>query len=551
MSSLWFFIKKLSTYRLQLCVSLALSLALAVSSIALLTLSGWFISAAAFAGLAATTAIAFNYFIPAAVIRLLAFIRILSRYQDRVTSHDFTLKILSTLRVWFYQQLIPLTPAHLLTHRSGDLLNRFVNDVNTLDHLYLNVLSPFFMTIILSAGITLFIGYFSLPLALITLLLLLTALISIPLITLKKGKKIGKAIQEATKALRIKTVDCLQGFLDILLFVNDKNRVALLNDEHVTLMRAQKRLAQLKGFAIGAMQFFSGITLWLIFFIGIPLVHNNLISGAALAMIIFLVMATFEHCVSVPLASLLLGKTEHAANRLLRVANQTPAVIFSDTPILLKSMTDTQISFKDVSFSYLHRSISILNHIHLDIPAGMHLGITGPSGSGKTTLMQLLARIFDPTQGEILMGNIPLKNFSEIDLRKTISLVTQHVHIFNASVRDNLTLMQAHITDDSLLSVLKKVELLELIEALPEQLNTLMGEFGKNFSGGQIRRISIARALLHNAPIMIFDEPSTGLEDHLMARIWKNCEMDFKDKTIIVITHDENLLAKMDRVYSM
>src|SRR3990167_9081310 len=168
MSSLWFFIKKLSTYRLQLLISLLLSIALAVSSIALLTLSGWFISAAAFAGLAATTAIAFNYFIPAAVIRLLAFIRILSRYQDRVTSHDFTLKILSTLRVWFYQQLIPLTPAHLLTHRSGDLLNRFVNDVNTLDHLYLNVLSPFFMTIILSAGITLFIGYFSLPLALIT-----------------------------------------------------------------------------------------------------------------------------------------------------------------------------------------------------------------------------------------------------------------------------------------------------------------------------------------------------------------------------------------------
>src|SRR3990167_5057878 len=130
MSSLWFFIKKLSTYRLQLLISLLLSIVLAAASIALLTLSGWFISAAAFAGLTATTAIAFNYFIPAAVIRLLAFIRILSRYQDRVTSHDFTFKILATLRIWFYQELIPLAPARLLSHRGGDLLNKWVNDID-------------------------------------------------------------------------------------------------------------------------------------------------------------------------------------------------------------------------------------------------------------------------------------------------------------------------------------------------------------------------------------------------------------------------------------
>lgn len=549
MSTLWFFIKKLSAYRLQLFISLLLGLALALSSIALLTLSGWFISAAAFAGLAATTAAVFNYFIPAAVIRLLAFIRILSRYQDRVTSHDFTFKILSTLRVWFYQKLIPLAPARLLTHRSGDLLNQFVNDINTLDHLYLNVLSPFVIAILLTLGATGFTAYFSSSLALVTFILLAASLIVIPMITLKKGKKIGKAIQEATSALRIKTVDCLQGFLDLLLFVNEKNRLDLLNKEHHALMQSQKKFAQLKGFVISAMQFFSGITIWLVLIIGIPLVENHTISGAVLATLVFLVMATFEQCLSVPLASLSLGKTQHAANRLLHVVHQKPAVHFSNHFILDQPLNDTHIEFKNVSFFYPQRTIPVLNNIQLDIPANTHLGITGPSGTGKTTLMHLLARIWDPTSGEITINNMPLKHFSEDDLRKTVSLVTQHVHIFNASVRDNLTLMQSKSDDQQLLSVLKKVELSEVIEALPEGLNTLMGEFGKNFSGGQIRRISMARALLHNAPIIIFDEPSTGLEEELVERIWGNCEADFKHKTIIVITHDENLLQKMDRVF--
>jgi len=543
MSSLLFFIQKLSNYRRDLIIGILLSIALAASSIALLTLSGWFISAAAFAGLTASTVITFNYFIPASMIRLLAFIRILSRYGDRVVNHDTTFKILRTLRVWFYETLIPLAPAHLLSHRSGDLLNRITHDVDTLDHLYLNVLSPFCVALFLLILITLFVAHFTVSLALIIFVMLLLALILIPFIIFNRSQKIGSAIQNATAELRIQTIDFLQGFVDLLLFVKKEDRISAIENKTDQLISAQKKFARLKGFTISSMQLLSGTTVWLVLMIGIPLVRNQIINGPELAMIILLVIVTFEQLLSLPFAFLSLGKSKSAADRLLEIAHTKPTVVFSAAPA---TFHNTSIVFKNVSFSYPNRIISVLENINLDIPAGTHLGITGDSGTGKTTLMQLLTRIWDPASGEITVGDTNLKKLSEYQLRKTVSLVAQHVHIFNASVRDNITLMQTEFSDEQCYEALEKVDFANHIRALPDGLNTLMGEFGKNFSGGQIRRISIARALLQNTPILILDEPSTGLQNELMQRIWKNCESDFKNKTVIVITHDETLLAKMD-----
>lgn len=548
MKSLLFFINKLSDYRRNLIIGILLSITLAVSSIALLTLSGWFISAAAFAGLTASTVIAFNYFIPASMIRFLAFIRILSRYGDRVVNHDTTFKILRTLRVWFYKTLIPLAPAHLLSHRSGDLLNRITHDIDTLDHLYLNVLSPFCVALFLLITITIFIAHFTTWLAFIIFIMLLLALTLIPLFIFKKSQQIGKSIQEATAQLRIQTIDFLQGFVDLLLFVKKENRLSAINNKTNQLIFAQKKFAYLKGFTIAGMQLFSGITVWLVLVFGIPLVRNHVINGAELAMIVLLVIVVFEQLLSLPFAFLSLGKSKSAADRLLAIAHTKPAVVFPEASTLINN---TDITFKNVSFSYPNRVIPVLENINLTILAGTHLGITGDSGTGKTTLMQLLARIWDPTHGEITIGDTNLKNFSESELRKTISLVTQHVHIFNTSIRDNITLMQSEFSDEQCYAVLEKVDLADHIFALPDGLNTLMGEFGKNFSGGQIRRISIARALLQNAPILIFDEPSTGLETELMQRIWKNCGNDFKHKTVIVITHDAKLLSEMSTQYDL
>lgn len=537
MTPLYFFIKKLSRYRRELTIGILLSIALALSSIALLSLSGWFISASAFAGLAAISAMNFNYFIPASMIRLLAFIRILSRYFDRVINHDFTFRILSDLRVWLYEAIVPLAPGHLLMHRSGDLLNRIVNDIDTLDHLYLNVLSPVFVAIVVTILSSIFVGYFSLQLGLLVFILFCVALLIIPAVIYHPSKIIGRDIQAGMAALRIQTVDFLQGFVDLLLFVKKENRALPILSQQNFLIRAQKKLAHLKGFVLSMMQLLTGLSVALIFLCGIPLVNHQVISGAQLAMIVLLVIAAFEQFTALPLAFLSLGKTQHAAERLLVIAHEKPTVAFVQSDLVIKQY---DIQFNHVSFAYPNSSKIVLKDYSLTIPEKTHLAITGPSGSGKTTIASLLARIWDPQMGEISIGGISLTQFSESKLREMVSLVTQHVHIFNASVRDNMTLMQSDITDDALFSVLEKVNLADHVRALPDGLNTMMGEFGKNFSGGQIRRIAIARALLRNTPILILDEPSTGLGDELMTDIWKNCASDFKNKTVIVITHDLN-----------
>ncbi|EKD77184.1 MAG: hypothetical protein ACD_42C00448G0001 [uncultured bacterium] len=541
MKSLLFFLKKLSEYKMQLLGGIALSLILTVASITLLSLSGWFITASALAGLTATSAVAFNYFIPAACIRFLALTRILSRYFDRVVNHDFTFKILSTLRVWFYQKLIPQAPAQLLTYRSGDLLNRIIHDINTLDHLYLNIASPLIIAFFIVVSVTLFIGHFSLSLSVWIIIALLTSMISIPLFIFKKSLAIGSRIQQATSDLRTQTIDFMQGFLDVLLFTKKENRLDFIFNANANLTSAQKLSAQQKAITLSLMQLLSGFTVWFSLLLGIPLVINHTITGAVLTMIILLLIVSYEQLLSLPTAFLALGKTKQAADRLLWIAHKTPSVIFPEQSITVKQYS---IAFENVLFSYPNAILPTAKNISFHIPQQSIFAIGGDSGSGKTTLLHLIARIWDPTVGKISIGNDSLPHFSENDLRNTISYVTQQVHIFNASVRDNITLMQNGYSDDHLFSVLEKMDLAHHIKNLPDGLDTEMGEFGKNFSGGQIRRIAIARALLANTPIILLDEPSTGLDTLLFEKIWKNCEADFHHKTIVIATHDLNLLSK-------
>ncbi|OGT25267.1 MAG: thiol reductant ABC exporter subunit CydC [Gammaproteobacteria bacterium RIFCSPLOWO2_02_FULL_42_14] len=527
--TLFFFIKFILRYRLRLLYSVLMGVILAASSVALFSLSGWFISASAFAGLSAVSALRFDYFLPAANIRLLALIRILSRHGERVINHDFTFRILTTLRVWFYQQLIPLSPGRLMTSQSGELLNQMVSDINTLDQLYLNVMNPFLIALLIMIGIPIFIAYFNVSLAWYAASAMLIAYLVLPWISIRYGFPAGKNHQSTMSQLRLTIVDALQNSADLYLFFSTKKRNAWITSAHNACLQVEARLATLKGWVMALSQLFSGITVFGIIYFGTTFVQTHAITGAQLAMIVFLIIAAFEKIALFPLSCLSLGKSTSAAQRIDAIQQQKPLVIFSE--YAEHSIQDFNLTLECIQFYYPNQKNIILDNVSLAIPFRSHLAITGPSGIGKSTLLQLIARVFDPTQGNIFLGKSNVKSLAEIDLRHSISYVTQQIHIFNATVRDNLTLMRTDISDQHCQDVLKRLH-------LNISLDAMMGEFGKYFSGGECRRIAMARALLHDAPILLLDEPSAGLESGLFPAIWNNCHDIFSKKTVIIATHD-------------
>lgn len=542
---MWYFIKKLFHYRWQLLLGLLLSVLLAAASIALLSLSGWFISAAGFAGLSVVTATAFNYFIPAGTIRLLAFIRILSRYGERVINHDFTFRILTELRIWFYKSLIPLAPTYLMEQRSGNLLNKMINDIDALDHLYLRFLSPCLIGILATILVTIFISFYAPLIAWIILIACSITYTLLPFITHFYGRKIGADILITTTNLRTKSLDVLQGIIPLLFYKPKSERLNEVAHAISNFSNSQKKAAKLKAAITSSMTLISGLALWLALYVGITLVNKNQINGAQLAMILLCILVTFEQLLPLPLAFLAMGKTQFAAKRILAVTKQSPTIIYPKKTVP-KQIFTPDIKLNHVQFQYANRTCPTLKDINLHIPAGSKFGIHGRSGSGKTTLMHLIARVLDPTSGTIFLNDSPIQQYSEADLRRHIALVPQRIHIFNASVKDNLTLMDKSVPLEKLYEALELLEMKKIIDGLPNGIHSQMGDFGSQFSGGQIRRIGLARALLTNASLHIWDEPSTGLNQQLLDNIWSQCMPVLKNKTLLVITHNSDLISKMD-----
>ncbi len=549
MTELWPFIKLMRSQSKMLILGFLLGLITLLAGTSLLATSGYLICGAAFAGLTSSSAMAFNYFTPAACIRFFAMVRIAGRYGERVTTHSATFRILADLRSWLYSKIEPLAPAHLLKHNSGDLLNRIISDIDALDNLYIRVLLPFAAALLLTLAVCTLFYFFNIAIAISTLCIMLFAIFIVPLIALLLGRQAGHRIIQTTSALRTDIIDTYHNLTDLLLFSAADKQLKKVHKTQTALIQQQKKMSNIKGFSIALITLLSGFAIWLALYLGIPFVYHNKLNGAVLGMIILTIMAAFEAINPLPIAFQYLGKTAAAAKRLNAIAATKPTVTFvAESSETIKNV---DITFRNVNFHYPQQAFNVLENFNLHIAAKEKVMLLGPTGAGKTTLMQLLTRCWDPLSGETLLGDIPIKNLAESDLRKTISIVPQQIHMFNASVRDNLCIGKQDADDSELWNVLQLLDLDNTIRALPKQLDTTMGEFGMCFSGGQIKRFAIARALLHNAPIMIFDEPTEGLDDTTSQQIWQALQTILENKTVIVITHQPEHIGFFDRVIQL
>lgn len=532
-------------HKWMLTLGIVLAIITLLASIGLLTLSGWFLSASAVAGFAGIYS--FNYMLPAAGVRGAAITRTAGRYFERLVSHDATFRVLQHLRIHTFSKLLPLSPAGLARYRQGELLNRIVADVDTLDHLYLRVISPLVGAFVVIMVVTIGLSVLDVPLACTLGGVMLLTLFIMPPVFYRAGKTTGQNLTHLRGQYRQQLTSWLQGQAELTIFGASDRYRAQMEATELQWHEAQRRQSELTALSQALMLLIGAIAILLMLWMAAGGVGDNAQPGALIALFVFCALAAFEALAPVTGAFQHLGQVIASAIRITELTEQKPEVTFptdvSDVP------DQVTLTLRDVSFSYPEQAQKALDSLSLQVNPGEHIAILGRTGCGKSTLLQLLTRAWDPQQGEILLNGCSIATLNEATLRKTISVVPQRVHLFSATLRDNLLLAAPDASDDQLTDTLRRVGLEKLLD--DAGLNSWLGEGGRQLSGGELRRLAIARALLHDAPLMLLDEPTEGLDATTESQMLELLAEVMRDKTLLMVTHRLRGLARFDQIIVM
>ncbi|MHA6612556.1 heme ABC transporter ATP-binding protein/permease CydC [Photobacterium damselae] len=528
-----------------LTLGMILGLATILAAISLLTLSGWFIAASAVAGLTIARE-TFNYMLPGAGVRGFSMARTAGRWGERVVSHNATFKLLADLRIFFFRKLTPLIPGRQTNLRDADLLNRLVADVDAMDHVYLRLVSPLIVGVLSLIAVTVFLSWFDLTIGLTLGAILLALMLLLPVIFYRLGKRNGEALTYSKANYRITLLDWIQGQAELLLFNAEERYRVQAESEQQSLLTAQRKMANLTGVANAILMAATGWTLVLITWIAADGVGGNP-PDPFVAMVAFATMASFELMMPVAGAFQYLGQTLTSARRLNEIIEAKPDTPFDPNGYQAKAQGN--IAIENISYTYYGSEQPVLKQVNLSLKQGEKLAILGRTGCGKSTLLQLLTRNWDPQQGQISLDGIPLPQWQEGALRSAMTVVSQRVDVFNGSLRENLLLAKPQASDAECVQALEQVGLTTLLDG--QGLDTWLGEGGRQISGGERRRLGIARALLHDAPILLMDEPTEGLDRRTEQQILELLLEHAKDKTVIFITHRLIGLDEMDQICLM
>ncbi|MEG0101623.1 MAG: cysteine/glutathione ABC transporter ATP-binding protein/permease CydC [Citrobacter sp.] len=532
-------------HKWMLTLGIILAIITLLASIGLLTLSGWFLSASAVVGV--TGIYSFNYMLPAAGVRGAAITRTAGRYFERLVSHDATFRVLQHLRIYTFSKLLPLSPAGLARYGQGELLNRVVADVDTLDHLYLRVISPLVGAFVVIVVVTLGLSVLDLTLAVSLGGIMLLTLFILPPLFYQAGKRTGQNLTHLRGQYRQQLTSWLQGQAELTIFGASVRYRAQMEATELQWHEAQRHQSELTALSQALMLLIGALAVIVMLWMASGGVGGNTQPGALIALFVFCALAAFEALAPVTGAFQHLGQVIASALRITELTEQKPEVTFPDDGSTVSEQIT--LTLQDVCFSYPGQAQNALDTLSLQAKPGEHIAILGRTGCGKSTLLQLLTRAWNPQRGEILFNDRPISSLSESSLRQSISVVPQRVHLFSATLRDNLLLAAPQASDDVLSEMLCRVGLEKLLE--DDGLNAWLGEGGRQLSGGELRRLAIARALLHDAPLMLLDEPTEGLDATTESQMLELISDVMRDKTVLMVTHRLRGLSRFNQIIVM
>ena len=538
------FLRLFKFAKLPLFLGLVLMITGLASSIGLLTTSGWFLAATAIAGLGTL----FNFFYPSASVRGLAIGRTLFRYFEKLVTHDATFRILAKLRVQVFEKIIPLSPAVLNRYRNSDLLNRLVSDVDTLDSLYLRLIAPFITAIFVILAMCIGLSFVNVPLALGLGASLLLLVFVIPTVFYQLGKKFGDKLVHLRALYRTQFLEFIQAQAELLLFnAEDKLKDNMAKTE-ANWQADQQKEANLSGFSTALSLFLNGLIIAaMLWFSSQAEFGNDEYRMAFIALFTFAALASFEILMPLGSAFLHIGQVIASAERVTDIIEQQPLVAFNGKAEFDQNAT-TLIEAEDLSFTYPERQNRALENLNLTIQKGKKIAILGKTGSGKSTLLQLLVRNYDANQGDLFLAGKPIADYAEDTLRSQFCFLTQRVHVFSDTLRQNLQFASAvNISDEKMIEVLNQVGLGKLLEQ-EQGLDIWLGDGGRPLSGGEQRRLGLARILLNDAPILLLDEPTEGLDRETERQILRLILAHAENKTLIMVTHRLTAIEQFDEL---
>ena len=518
-----------------------LGLCTLVGSLGLLGLSGWFLSATAVAGLSPLTAQAFNFFVPGAGVRFFAILRTLSRWGERVVSHEATFRLIASLRCWLYQRLSALSPAQLGRHHGGELLNTLMRDVDALDNLYPRVLLPLATATAILLAMTGLAGTLLAPVAGVLPLMLFLFLLTLPFVGWQLGHRVSPRLLAQRGELRRNLLDSIDGLEDFALHGEAWaiQRCRTLESSR-SWLRQQHRFAR-RGACLRAVVV---VVVGLAACYALLLLVGQGLSGPMVVALVLLMLGAQEALAALPAAFLELPGTAAAAGRIDALAGQIPSPAFVDPG---RQPAGSRLEIENLRFAWPNQPL-LFDGLTFSVAEGEHLALLGESGGGKSTLLQLLTRLEDPQAGRICLGGVDLREIDEPTLRRHLVSAGQFPWAQRATLAANLRLADPEADHERMMGVLRIVGLDEQVMAWRDGLETWVEEGGASLSGGQRRRLGIARALLRRAPITLLDEPSEGLDGPAEEALVRAIRAELAGRTLIWVTHRPAGLADFDRV---
>ncbi|MFF3969616.1 thiol reductant ABC exporter subunit CydD [Streptomyces rubiginosohelvolus] len=525
----------------QLALALLLGSLAVGSAVGLMAVSGWLISRASeeppvmYLMMAVTATRAFGIG------------RAVFRYAERLVSHDAVLKLLASLRVAVYRGLERIAPAGLRTTRRGDLLSRLVADVDALQDYWLRWLLPASTAVVVGAAAAGFTGWLLPEAGVILAIGLLLAGVGVPLVSGACARRTERQLAPARATLATRVTDLLGGTAELTVAGALPARQEQLRAADTLLTRIASRAAAATALGGGLSALVCGLTVVAAAAVGVPAVNDGRLSGVALAVVVLTPLAAFEAVAGLPLAVQYRQRVARSAERVFEVLDAPVPVQEPRTPAE-EPGSPFPLEARGLSARYPGAGHDALASLDLTLTPGRRIAVVGPSGSGKTTLAQVLLRFLDASSGTYRLGGVEASALDSDTVRRSVGLCAQDAHVFDSTIRENLRLARPGATDADLRDALSRARLLDWARALPEGLDTAVGEHGARLSGGQRQRLALARALLADFPVLVLDEPAEHLDLPTADALTADLLAATRGRATVLITHRLTGLEAVDEV---